>query len=74
MADEVKVKVGTKVTEKKGQGEKGHPTPQEGDVTGQALVSAAVVCPYCGAVNYIWVDTNVYLWFECWNCGGVFSA
>ena len=73
MAEELKVKVGTK-TEKTGKGAKGSPTPQGGDVSGQAIVQQAAVCPYCGAVNYLLVDTEVYNWYECWNCGGIFAA
>ena len=81
MAEEIKVKIGTKISDEDAKkldpekGAKGHPTPKGGGgVTGQALVTAAVVCPYCGAVNHCWVDTNFINWYTCWNCLGCFSA
>jgi len=75
MADKLSVRVGKKIKDKKGKGTKGTKTPPKGaDVTGQALVEGAIVCPYCGAVNYCIIDTEVYNWYECWNCGGIFSA
>jgi hypothetical protein len=74
MAKDLTVKVGKKLAKKTGKGMKGTPTPKGGDVSGQALVGAAIVCPYCGAVNYCVIDTAVYNWYECWNCGGIFSA
>lgn len=76
MANEIKIKVGTRVEEEEAKkldprslGVTG-PTPKGGDVEGQSW-EELVACPWCGAGNWIWVDPweNAY---RCWNCAGVF--
>ncbi len=77
---EIKVKKGTKIAPadvKKQDRSKmgvGRPTPAQKDVEGQELYWSWVVCPWCGAMNHCLLDTNVYLWYTCWNCGGAFKA
>jgi hypothetical protein len=45
-----------------------------GGATGQALQDALVLCPYCGAGNWIVQSTTVYNYYQCWNCYGTFAA
>lgn len=77
---DIKIKRGTKIdpaeAKKKDRAKMGvgRPTPPPKEVEGQELYLSLVICPWCGAVNHCILDTNVYLWFTCWNCGGPFSA
>jgi hypothetical protein len=48
--------------------------PAEGEVEGQAMYWKLVQCPWCGNIAWCYVDTDVYLWFTCCNCGGSFKA
>jgi hypothetical protein len=47
--------------------------PSAGDVEGQWQYVDVVSCPYCYSLNEVTVDTNVYLGYWCWNCGGYFT-
>lgn len=48
----------------------GSPVPMEsgggGEVGGRSG-HAYVLCPHCGAVNYVWVDDYTYIWYRCWR-------
>jgi hypothetical protein len=33
-----------------------------------------VNCPYCAALNYVYVDDDVYLYYECWRCHNIFKV
>jgi len=54
---------------------KTHPAPEKpaGEVSGHDVYRMAVECPWCGAINWIWYNTDVYLNYECWNCHNIFS-
>lgn len=75
---EVKIKVGKespkgKVDQAKiGKGKK--PARSGSDVEGQYQYWDWVSCPYCWAVNEVVVDTQVWLAYSCWNCGGTFEV
>jgi hypothetical protein len=47
--------------------------PEQKDVEGQYAYVDWVVCPYCYTVNEVVADTDVYLWFRCWNCHNYFQ-
>ena len=49
---------------------KGH-KPHSAEVGGRTAY-LNVVCPHCFALNYVWVDPNLYLYYTCWNCRFVF--
>jgi hypothetical protein len=48
--------------------------PGQSEVEGQWVNVQWPVCPYCYTVNEVQVDVEVYLWFQCWNCGNYFQA
>lgn len=48
--------------------------PQDSEVEGQALYEDLVMCPWCGAVGWAWIDTDVWLWVTCGNCGYSFQV
>ena len=54
----------------------GHPTPQEkgGEVGGRGGQMMYVQCPWDYAINYVYVDEDVYLWYRCWHCGNPFKV
>ena len=75
----VKTKVGGKLTaaaQKKVDASKVGRTRATtgGGTSGQALQDALVLCPYCGAGNWIVQSTTVYNYYQCWNCYGTFAA
>lgn len=48
--------------------------PAQGQVAGRGAAWEWVNCPYCGALNYVYVDDDVYLYYECWRCHNVFKV
>lgn len=52
------------------------PTPQpQSEVEAQErFYSAAVACPFCSAVNYLWVSDTGSYWYTCWHCQNPFQA
>jgi len=80
MATEIKIKVGGEMSaaeQKSADRNKRavlHQTPPKGKVEGQYPINAAVQCPYCGAIGYAWIDTEVYVSVYCGSCGGTFRA
>lgn len=30
--------------------------------------------PWCGAVNFVYVDDYKYIWYRCWRCDGLFRV
>ena len=79
MADEISVKVGTKLTdaEVKAIDPKDigrlYAQPKKAGVEGQSYL-AYQRCPYCGCVGTGWESAYVYRYFTCHCCGGVFRA
>lgn len=65
--------VGQKVSESEVQAQpnkagEGHPTPAAAsEVGGRGGEMEYVICPGCGAINYVYVDDDVYLWYLCYN-------
>ena len=37
------------------------------EVVGRCFKYEFVICPICSVVNYVYVDTEVYKWYQCWN-------
>jgi hypothetical protein len=80
MSDQ-KVKKGTKITaeeaktldrSKMGVGiQSKEPTS---DVEGQFAYEGLTECPWCHNIGRTVLDTDVYLWFTCGNCGLPFRA
>jgi hypothetical protein len=78
---ELKVKVGTKVTEDEAKGLDPKmmgvmisDAPQEDDVVGQARYIGLTQCPWCANVGWSNLDTDRYLWYTCGRCGRSFRA
>jgi hypothetical protein len=45
----------------------GRQTPAAGgEVGGRGGEYEYVICPTCSAINYVYVDEDVYLWYRCW--------
>jgi len=42
------------------------PMSDEAEVTGHGSGRQMVICPQCGALNYVESD---WQWFTCWQCG-----
>jgi hypothetical protein len=47
-------------------------TSGKGGTSGQYLRDQLVLCPYCGAGNWIVDQTTTWHYYTCWNCWGVF--
>ena len=74
---EIEIKKGEKVdaeTQDRAKMGVSRNTPPEEEVAGQVRVWKLVQCPWCGNIAWCYVDTDVYLWFTCCNCGGAFKA
>jgi hypothetical protein len=73
---EVKAKVGkagdsSKVDQSKiAKGKK----PSAKEVEGQWQYVDVVICPSCYSLNEVTIDTNRWLGYWCWNCGGYFEV
>jgi hypothetical protein len=50
------------------------PPKSRDEVGGRARLAVWVECPYCWANNYIIEDTDVYRYYQCWNCNRYFTA
>ena len=82
MADEIRIKIGTKIEPEEAKsldpGKRGQtaPVPQKGDeVQAQEYwAQQAIGCPWCGATNWLWVSDTYYYWYTCWNCGNPFRC
>jgi len=33
-----------------------------------------IICPWCGAINHVFVSDYDYYTYQCWNCGNLFNA
>lgn len=44
------------------------------EVEGQIPEPSRVVCPWCGAAQYVYLDSAFYKWITCRACGGSFRA
>jgi hypothetical protein len=44
----------------------GHPVPTKGGEVGGRSGPEYVICPRCSAINYVYVDDDVYLYYWCW--------
>ena len=68
----VEMIVGQKVSEsdvkaQPGKAGEGKPVPAKaGEVGGRGGDYEYVICPHCSAINYVYVDDDVYLWYQCW--------
>ncbi|MHC5010186.1 MAG: hypothetical protein ACYTG6_04445 [Planctomycetota bacterium] len=51
----------------------GTPRPPSGDVEGQEGMEY-VICPWYGAVNYVYVSDVRWIWYTCWSCGNPFKV
>ena len=80
-SEQVKVRKATKIAKeevatldraKMGVGQS--PRPKEGEVEGQYMRYELVECPWCGTIQWIYADSDVYLWFRCCWCGNCFRA
>lgn len=56
--------------EKIGQGKK----PELSEVEGQWQYWDTYACPWCWSLNDVVVDTNMWLRYRCWACGGIFEV
>ena len=80
MSDEIRAKIGTKLTdeEKRAVDLKNvaalTASPEQPPVEGQSWYTAVQVCPYCGCVGYGTESTDVYRTFRCHCCGNLFRA
>jgi hypothetical protein len=80
MANEIKAKVGTKLTdaEVKALDPKDigrlAAQPKKTAVEGQWDYVGYQICPYCGCAGTGVMSTDVYRYFTCHCCGGVFRA
>lgn len=82
MADEISVRICQRIEpeEKKSldSGLRGQTaaTPQQDDgVQGQEYwYQQASGCPWCGAVNWLWLSDGAEPWFTCWKCGQAFRV
>lgn len=80
MSEEIRVKVGTKVSEEEKRTldltklEKLRAQPEQPPVEGQYMYRAAQVCPYCGCVGWGVESSDVYRTFVCHCCGNYFRA
>jgi len=54
-------------TDKSKVGEGYMAPPKGGDVGGRGGQAMWVEDPICGAMNYVYVDDDVYLYYMCWN-------
>ena len=48
--------------------------PPEAEVEGQYPIYDFVMCPWCGATGYAWIDTDYYEYVFCGSCGRYFMA
>jgi hypothetical protein len=60
---------GTPVEAKTGKGHK----PDSAEVGGRTAYER-VLCWNCYAVNVVYVDPVLYLYYNCWNCRSVFRV
>jgi Rieske Fe-S protein len=80
MSDEIRAKIGTKLTEEEKRAvdlknvAELKSTPEQPPVEGQSWYTAVQVCPYCGCVGYGVESTDVYRTFRCHCCGSLFRA
>jgi hypothetical protein len=78
MAEEIKVRVGRKATEAEAKAVPAEkrgaltatPPKTTGDVEGQHNRYGAMICPWCGAIGYGWINDHYYQLFTCHCCGG----
>jgi hypothetical protein len=50
------------------------PGEAEAEVEGQYRYWKLVRCPWCRNVAWCRLDSSVYIWFTCCNCGRAFKA
>jgi predicted RNA-binding Zn-ribbon protein involved in translation (DUF1610 family) len=81
MAEEPKVKVGTKVDPAEAKkidpariGEATVGSSAETEVEGQATGAGYVTCPWCGTLLRGYFSDTYYLSYRCTACGGYFTA
>jgi hypothetical protein len=80
MASEIKVKVGREMsTEERTNIDRSkmavlHPMPPKKSVEGQYPYSDYVICPYCGAGGYAWLESEYYVTVYCCCCPEIFWA
>jgi predicted RNA-binding Zn-ribbon protein involved in translation (DUF1610 family) len=80
MANDIKVVVGTKITDEEAKKLGGPATmgialagqPKASEVEGQASYYSYIQCPGCGLIDRARLDTDYYKWFSCGNCGTAF--
>jgi hypothetical protein len=71
----VEMIVGQKVSDSDVQAQpnkagEGQQVPMEGgEVGGRGGEYEYVICPTCSAINYVYVDDDMYLWYRCWYTG-----
>lgn len=68
----VEMIVATAVPESEVQGQtdkigEGRSTPEESGEVGGRSGYAYVICPTCSAINHVYIDDDVYVWYRCWN-------
>jgi len=51
----------------KSQVGEGHSVPPKGGEVGGRLDWRYVECPYCRAINLIWVEPGEFRYYWCWN-------
>ena len=78
MADEIRTKLGTKLTDEEKRSldpskvEHLRLQPPEAPVEGQYFRQAHVICPYCGCGLWVTESTDVTLRYTCACCGNIF--
>lgn len=81
MAKKVEITQGTKIESAQAKkldrakmGVTQNTPPQVEEVEAQSKYWQLTECPWCSNIAWSYVDSSVYLWFTCCNCGRPFKA